>query len=314
MTKKIISIIKNSDLDSLIKIKKTDFHLHASRSGRYTDFVREFRTDNHTLPDCFGNFREMEEWVNCNIHPYCNSRTDWEKRIALMFLALKKDSVYIYTPSFTIRDVMRYETISNFISAIERIKMAIIPDSFFLPCLSLNRRRDPQEQLRYAERILETKWFDSIDLCNDELCGEIDPFVPIYRLATKSGLKKKAHVGEVGNAADIVRAIKLLGLDEVQHGISIVENQEAIGYARASGVMFNVCPRSNIALSIVDDYESHPIKRMFHEGLQVSINTDDSLIFGRSISEQVMALYNHGVFSAEELTIILENGLKWRHL
>jgi adenosine deaminase len=42
----------------------------------------------------------------------------------------------------------------------------------------------------------------------------------------------------------------------------------------------------------------------------VTVNTDDALVFGRSVSEEFLGLYRAGLFTAEELDEIRINGLQ----
>ena len=69
-------------------------------------------------------------------------------------------------------------------------------------------------------------------------------------------------------------------------------------------IQLNVCPTSNVMLDAVPDLTSHPIRILFDNGVPVTINTDDLMIFGQSVSEEYRNLYRAGVFSAEELDSI----------
>lgn len=62
-------------------------------------------------------------------------------------------------------------------------------------------------------------------------------------------------------------------------------------------------------LSRVEDYKIHPIRVLYDNGIKVTINSDDMLIFDQSVSEEFFNLYNAGVFNAEELNEIRENAL-----
>jgi adenosine deaminase len=53
----------------------------------------------------------------------------------------------------------------------------------------------------------------------------------------------------------------------------------------------------------------HPIRKLFDSGISVTVNTDDALVFGPSVSEEFMSLYRAGVFTAAELDQIRLNGL-----
>ena len=73
-------------------------------------------------------------------------------------------------------------------------------------------------------------------------------------------------------------------------------------------IQLNVCPTSNIKLKRVRSYKSHPIRILFDHGVRVTINTDDALVFGDGVSEQYLKLYQAGVFTTEELDVILGYG------
>ncbi len=51
----------------------------------------------------------------------------------------------------------------------------------------------------------------------------------------------------------------------------------------------------------VTDLACHPIRDLFDNGVSVTINTDDLMIFGQSVSEEYRNLYRAGVFRAQEL-------------
>ena len=67
---------------------------------------------------------------------------------------------------------------------------------------------------------------------------------------------------------------------------------------------------SNIKLKVVKSFRVHPVRILADHGVQVSVNTDDALVFGDGVSEQYLKLYKAGVFSAAELDIIRQNGLE----
>jgi adenosine deaminase len=74
-------------------------------------------------------------------------------------------------------------------------------------------------------------------------------------------------------------------------------------------IQLNICPTSNVMLGIVDEYRNHPIKRLYHAGVPVTINTDDLLIFNQSVSQEYMNLYSSGALNADELNVIRITGL-----
>ena len=108
-----------------------------------------------------------------------------------------------------------------------------------------------------------------------------------------------AHVGEWGTAEDVRTAVEALELDEVQHGIAAADSPEVMRWLAERGVRLNVCPTSNLLLGRVARLEDHPIRRLFDAGVKVSVGTDDALVFGRSVSEEFLALHACGLFSGD---------------
>ena len=122
-------------------------------------------------------------------------------------------------------------------------------------------------------------------------------------------MKCKAHAGEFGNADSVRKAVEVLELDEVQHGIGAAESPEVMKWLSRNGISLNVCPESNISLKRVKSYRTHPIRILFDHGVNVTVNTDDVMLFNAGNSEQYLKLYKSGIFSAEELNVIRMNGL-----
>jgi len=56
----------------------------------------------------------------------------------------------------------------------------------------------------------------------------------------------------------------------------------------------------------------HPIRRLYDAGVRVTVNTDDVLLFGSSLSQEFLALFQAGVMSAAELDAVRMEGLRER--
>jgi adenosine deaminase len=74
-------------------------------------------------------------------------------------------------------------------------------------------------------------------------------------------------------------------------------------------IRLNVCPTSNVMLGRVAGLETHPIRKLYDAGIDVTVNTDDVLVFGNGVSEEFLGLYQANVFDADELDLIRRAGL-----
>ena len=183
------------------------------------------------------------------------------------------------------------------------------PQVEWIPQMSFSRHCPIRALDFWMTSMLELGTFRSLDLSGDELVQPIEVFAPLYRRAKAAGLKLKAHVGEFGTADDVWRAVELLELDEVQHGIAAAQSPQVMRALADAGVRLHICPTSNLKLGRVGRMEDHPIRALVDAGVRVTVNTDDVLIFGSSLSEEYLALFQAGVLTAAELDAIRLEGL-----
>lgn len=71
-----------------------------------------------------------------------------------------------------------------------------------------------------------------------------------------------------------------------------------------------ICPSSNVMLRVAKSYAEHSIQTLVRNGLLITINTDDLLIFNNSIEQEYQNLYNAGTLTGHELEKIRLQGIK----
>ena len=119
----------------------------------------------------------------------------------------------------------------------------------------------------------------------------------------------KVHSGEQLGADYIRECINDFKPKMIQHGIHIVEDESVMKIAKDKGIIFNVCPTSNVILGYASSIKEHPIKKMVEYGLNVTIATDDLLFFDSDINDEYIKLYREGTLSIEQLKNIKDFGL-----
>jgi adenosine deaminase len=204
---------------------------------------------------------------------------------------------------------------SKLTSELAAVHARVAPEVEWIPQLGLSRHCLIKTLMRWLAPFLELGTWRTLDLSGDELAQPIECFRPLYRMAKDRGLRLKAHVGEWGSADDVWRAVKELELDEVQHGIAAAGSPAVMRTLADNHIRLNVCPTSNVMLGCVDRLETHPIRKLYDAGIEVTVNTDDVLVFGKGVSEEFLGLYQANVFDADELDLIRQAGLsdmgKW---
>ena len=51
----------------------------------------------------------------------------------------------------------------------------------------------------------------------------------------------------------------------------------------------------------------HPVRRLFDQGVQITINTDDPALFQVSLSDQYRILTDHFSFNSDEIATVVKN-------
>lgn len=96
----------------------------------------------------------------------------------------------------------------------------------------------------------------------------------------------------------------------MQHGISSVSSAEVIQFLVNNNIRLNITPTSNVKLGRVQELRTHPIRELYRSGVDVTINSDDILIFDSDISKEYLRLYRQQTLTSEELDNIRLNGLR----
>ncbi|MBT8188438.1 MAG: hypothetical protein KJO73_12170, partial [Croceitalea sp.] len=157
---------------------------------------------------------------------------------------------------------------------------------------------------------IESGIFNGIDLYAKEKNRDLSPFQKIFEFASVNGLVTKVHIGEFSSSQSIENAIHLLKPNQIQHGIGAASSKKTMDIILSNDIQLNVCPTSNLILGAVKDIKTHPIRKLYDHGIKITINTDDFLLFGTSLSDEFFKLWQNQIFSMEELDEIRLNAFK----
>jgi adenosine deaminase len=67
-----------------------------------------------------------------------------------------------------------------------------------------------------------------------------------------------------------------------------------------------MCPLSNLALGVVRDLSSHPLRQLLHAGVRVTVNSDDPPFFGGYVNANYLA-------AAEALALDVDDVIALAH-
>jgi len=169
------------------------------------------------------------------------------------------------------------------------------------------RPDDPAKTLRSAR--LAARYRDQgvvgFDLAGAELGFRASVHAEAFDAARDAGLGLTCHAGEAGGGDNVMEALEL-GVSRIGHGINIMRGspQETAGWierAREHGLHFEVCPSSNVHTGAVRRLEEHPIGRMLESGLSVSCNTDNRLMSGVKLSDELAVIHDRTGLTWEQV-------------
>jgi adenosine deaminase len=113
-------------------------------------------------------------------------------------------------------------------------------------------------------------------------------FQKVFDRARESGLLTVAHAGEEGPPAYIRKALDLLKVRRIDHGVRCLEDQELVARLARERIPLTVCPLSNVKLRVFPALENHNLKQLLDAGLCATVNSDDPAYFGGYIEENFL--------------------------
>ena len=302
-------LIENNP-DKLLKSPKSDLHNHSTKGCRRSWLEERIGRKLVAPPERFEGLEGMQEWFTSEIKPFCSGKEGIILRWEGSFAEAQRNNITRLAMNFGYEEIELVGGMQKFREIIDGFYRRYCIDTVFEPEITYVSRCNVDMEVDRIEQYISDGFFMSIDVCGGENLQPVEAFLPLYRKAEQYHLIKRMHAGESGSAEDIMRAVEVLGLDEVHHGINAAKSDSVMRFLADNKIQLNVCPSSNVKLGYADSFKDHPIKLLYENGVKVTINTDDLLIFDSSIENEYLLLYQAGALSAEQLDSIRRIGLK----
>lgn len=308
---RFVNALRDNDIFALRTIPKSDLHNHIPYGGSREVIYLLTRYKVPRLAKKLISIPEMNQWCNDNIKgKLTNSNTDYTLRALAAFIQAKKDGITVFAPNFGLCARKHFDSYDDLIYFIQLLKETFSDCMQIYPELCFDRHKYDPKNDEDVQKLLKSGTFYSIDVTGDEMLG-IKNFAGYYNMAGNLGIIRKAHVGEFGNSSIVKEAIDILGLDMLQHGLSITEDKNLMQEIYEKNISLTICPTSNVMLSRVESYESHPIRIITIAGIKTTICSDDILIFDSDVSNEYLKLYKSKTLNEFQLNAIRINGLSY---
>lgn len=122
-------------------------------------------------------------------------------------------------------------------------------------------------------------------IAGDEAAVGPEPFARACAVAVEAGLLVVPHAGETMGPPSVRGALDL-GADRLAHGVRAVEDPDLLVRLAAEGITCDVCPTSNVALSVVENLGAHQLPLLLEAGVPVSLGSDDQLFFVNQLADE----------------------------
>lgn len=302
--------LTENDTTKLLAVPKSDIHNHSTKGCRRSWLEERLNRSFPRPPEKFGGLVGMQEWFAASIKPYCKGSEGGILRWEGAFAEAKRNNITRLAMNFVATEIDLMGGMDSFQNIIEGFHQKYCPNTVFEPEITYVSFCNAEQEAEKIDEYISSGYFKSIDVCGGENVQPFEAYLPLYRKAEQYHLTKRMHVGEIGPAEDVRRAVEVLGLDEVHHGINAVTSDAVMRFLADNQIQLNVCPSSNVMLGYAENYKDHPIKVLYENGVKVTINTDDLLLFDSSIENEYLLLYRAGALTAEQLDEIRVNGLR----
>ncbi len=129
------------------------------------------------------------------------------------------------------------------------------------------------------------------------------------------------HAGEAFGLPSIWEAIQWCGADRLGHGVRIVDDitvdeggkahlGNLAAYVRDRRIPLELCPSSNVQTGAVKSIGDHPIGMLRDLGFRVTVNTDNRLMSGTSMTREMELLVDAFGWNLDDLQWLTVNAMK----
>ncbi len=163
--------------------------------------------------------------------------------------------------------------------------------------------RDRTDSLEMAE--LAVAWRErgvvGFDIAGEEAGHPPKVHLDAFQYCRRENFSITIHAGEAFGPPSIWQALQYCGAHRIGHGVRLVEDMAiadgevvSLGplaaYMRDKRIPLELCPSSNVDTGAVASLAEHPIRHFIAQHFRVTVNTDNRLMSGVTLSEEFRRL------------------------
>ena len=129
-----------------------------------------------------------------------------------------------------------------------------------------------------------------------------------FAYARAHDLAVTVHAGEGYGAESVRQAVHDCGANRIGHATRLFEDPSLAQYINDRRIALEICLSSNVQTRAVAAYETHPLRAYYDQGQNVTLNTDNRLMSGTTLTDEYAHAAKSLGFSLRELAEISRNG------
>lgn len=292
--------------EELLKLPKIELHLHLDGSmslsvaRKISNLPDDILRKKMIAPDKCNNLSEyltrfdfttslMQTKENLSL--IATDLSDYLKRQNVIYAEVR------FAPMFHTRNGLSYDEIIT--SVLEGFGKNSHPKVNLILCLMRGADdNDNWKTVEAAKKYLH-KGVCAIDLAGAEDKYPLAPYLKFFEKAREEGIPFTIHAGENGGASEVEKAI-MVGAKRIGHGIHAINDVSVMRALRDKDVLLEICPTSNVQTNAIDTYANHPIKKLYDEGISISINTDNRIVSNIELVDEYLKLSKYFAFTLDD--------------
>ena len=159
-----------------------------------------------------------------------------------------------------------------------------------------------------------------------DIAGAEKGYPPTRHLAAFEYLRREnfhftIHAGEAFGLPSIWEALQWCGADRLGHGVRIVDDihpspegawvlGRLAAYVRDKRIPLELCPSSNVQTGAASSYAEHPIGLLRRLLFRTTVNTDNRLMSGTSMTEEFVHLVDTFDYTLDDVQWFTVNAMK----
>ena len=146
-------------------------------------------------------------------------------------------------------------------------------------------------------------------------------YLDAFNLIHQANFHLTIHAGEAFGLPSIWEALQWCGAERLGHGVRIIDDitvgadgevalGRLAGYVRDRRVPLEMCPTSNVHTGAAASIQDHPINLLRRLRFRVTVNTDNRLMSGISLTDEFATLSSTFGFGLDEMQWLTLNAIK----